>query len=185
MRVFIAARTLGEASSWRLTNLQMQKILYVAHMLHMGRTGSRLIDELFEAWEFGPVLPSLYRFAKSNKNGFINPFSHVETFVEGSLERCAVEDALALTRHLSASELIRLTHRAGGAWDRLYEPGLMSISIPDHEILTEFHSHMIASQDAVSWAEKMADEIEAAPSRYLDSERKRAFRARVLSGCLQ
>ena len=51
-----------EASGWRVTNLQLQKILYIAHMVYAGKNnGKRLIaDDDFEAWDYGPVLSGLY-----------------------------------------------------------------------------------------------------------------------------
>jgi uncharacterized phage-associated protein len=59
--VFDAARTLGYYSDWKLSNLQMQKILYLAHMVYMDKnSGEPLVDEDFQAWDYGPVLPSLY-----------------------------------------------------------------------------------------------------------------------------
>lgn len=33
----------------------------------------------------------------------------------------------------------------------------------------------------MAWAEQMAAEVEASPSRYLDDEREQAFRAHLLS----
>jgi uncharacterized phage-associated protein len=43
-------------------NLQLQKILYLAQMIYMGHTaGGRLADGSFEAWDYGPVEPSVYR----------------------------------------------------------------------------------------------------------------------------
>ena len=64
-----AARVLCEKSGWKLTNLQLQKMLYIAHMTYMGeRDGEPLISGMFppfEAWEFGPVSPTAYRHVKT------------------------------------------------------------------------------------------------------------------------
>jgi uncharacterized phage-associated protein len=60
-----AARHVCKMSAWPLTNLKLQKIPYLAHMVFVGRTDGRLlIDEPFEAWDFGPVLPRLYHRVK-------------------------------------------------------------------------------------------------------------------------
>lgn len=184
MSVLIAARTLGELSGWRLTNLEMHKMLYVAHMLHLGRTGMLLVDEDFEAWDYGPVLPSLYKAVKNHKHMPIPAFNHVHAFEPGSPERVSIEEAYALTRHLRPGELIRLTHRDGGAWDANYDGVRRSAKISTADILAEFECYMLPSDDAVGWAEQMADQVAATPSRYLCGERKRAFRARVLPGHL-
>src|SRR5262245_37828410 len=64
---FSAARRICEIGRWSVTNLQLQKILYMAHMVHLGRPNTRalpLINDAFEAWDFGPVQPRLYHKVK-------------------------------------------------------------------------------------------------------------------------
>ena len=42
-----------------INNLQLQKILYYAQKEFL-RVSSALFDDEFEAWQFGPVIPSAY-----------------------------------------------------------------------------------------------------------------------------
>ena len=42
-----------------VTNLQLQKKLYVANMLLRGEHKTRLVHGHFEAWNYGPVHPAL------------------------------------------------------------------------------------------------------------------------------
>src|SRR3569623_1823287 len=61
-RLDSVARFICEAGDWNVTNLQLQKIMYLAQMLYMGEhAGERLVDTYFEAWDYGPVSPPLYR----------------------------------------------------------------------------------------------------------------------------
>mgnify|MGYP006283548483 CR=1 FL=1 len=63
--VLSAAKRLAARSGWTLSNLELQKILYLAHMVHLGRTdGAPLVHGLFEAWDYGPVHPDLYHRVK-------------------------------------------------------------------------------------------------------------------------
>jgi hypothetical protein len=65
-----AARYACRMSGWSLTNLKLQKILYIARMVFVGRTKDQLlIDEAFKAWDFGPVLPSLYHRVRLSDDG--------------------------------------------------------------------------------------------------------------------
>jgi hypothetical protein len=65
-----AARYACKMSGWSLTNLKLQKILYIARMVFVGRTKDQLlIDEAFKAWDFGPVLPSLYHRVRLSDDG--------------------------------------------------------------------------------------------------------------------
>lgn len=185
MSVIEAARTLGEVSAWRLTNAGMQKVLYVAHMLHLGRTGEPLFDDQFEAWDFGPVVPRLYQHNKPYKRSPIPAFDYCKPFEQCTSQWLAVADAYAFTKHLTAGQLISHTHRVGGAWEKHYNPGEMGCAIPNSDILSEFHDSMYPSDEAVAWAEQVARELEESPSEYLDGADEQAFRNRVFAARLQ
>lgn len=178
MSVLVAAHTLGEISAWRLSNLQMQKVLYIAHMLHLGRTATPLFPERFEAWEWGPVVPTLYRHNKAFKSAPIQPFAS-GSYQAGSTQFLAVEDAYALTRLMTPGQLISCLHKPGGAWEKHYDASGSSV-IQNSDIVDEFGKFVWPSNDAVAWAERMAEEVAARPSRYLDDSNERAFRSRVL-----
>ncbi|QZN99150.1 Panacea domain-containing protein [Chenggangzhangella methanolivorans] len=90
-----AARTLGELRDWTLSNLEIQKILYLAHMYHLGRTGQPLINEAFEAWDYGPVVPEVYGRAKGTGSAPIRPsaFSWYVPVMPGTTEFNILKDA--------------------------------------------------------------------------------------------
>ncbi len=59
----------GQKEKKPITPLKMQKLVYVAHGWHLGIESQPLIDdEYVEAWDFGPVFPSLYHEFKHFKN---------------------------------------------------------------------------------------------------------------------
>ncbi|RWO77206.1 type II toxin-antitoxin system antitoxin SocA domain-containing protein [Mesorhizobium sp.] len=64
LHVLSAAKHLAKQSGWSLSNLELQKILYLAHMFYLGRTGEPLVSGHFEAWDYGPVHPDLYHRVK-------------------------------------------------------------------------------------------------------------------------
>jgi uncharacterized phage-associated protein len=45
--------------TWRfeqeLTNLKLQKLLFLSHAIHLMETERPLVNSVFEAWKFGPV----------------------------------------------------------------------------------------------------------------------------------
>ena len=60
-----------EAGDKTLTNLKIQKLVYIAHGWHLAITGDALIQEEIEAWPFGPVIPKLYHELKRYRQGAI------------------------------------------------------------------------------------------------------------------
>jgi uncharacterized phage-associated protein len=181
MSVFRAARTLGVASGWSLSNLAMQKTLYVAQSTHAAQTGSPLFAENFEAWDYGPVVPALYHAAKSFRKSAVADIFSAAPFAIGSTEYASVCEAWEATRGMTAGQLVTLTHRPGGAWDTCYEENRRGAVIPFGLILREADPSARASEEAVAWASAVADQLEKAPSEYLDSQNERAFRARLRS----
>src|SRR6185369_6756877 len=41
--------------------MKVQKLIYYAHGWHLALTGKPLLDRSVEAWQYGPVLPDVYR----------------------------------------------------------------------------------------------------------------------------
>ena len=58
--VFAVAKKFCEARSWQISNLTLQKMLYIAQVIYLGTFDSRLFKAEFEAWDYGPVIPEVY-----------------------------------------------------------------------------------------------------------------------------
>ena len=134
-----AAKEFCELSNWTLTNLKLQKMLYIAHRVHLGRYEQPLINEEFEAWDYGPVLPSLYHDAKMFGNKPIkNIFFNVENANEGQ-ELSLLKETYENLKTKSAASLVEQTHDTISAWSEFYTPGRRGIIIPDCSIQNEYH----------------------------------------------
>src|ERR1700678_4090164 len=55
---------LARDSNRPLSPMKVQKLVYFAHGWFLAFTGKPLINEPIEAWQFGPVIPSLYHSLK-------------------------------------------------------------------------------------------------------------------------
>lgn len=123
----------------------MQKILYLAHMFHLGldeNDPKPLIDEEFEAWEFGPVSATLYHHVKSfgYRNIPKSAFIWVKDIIPGDSEYLMLEEVYEKVRDKTALELVRITHWDRGAWATVHVDGVRHIRIPDAKILDELHA---------------------------------------------
>jgi len=140
-----AARTVCELRNWSITNLELQKILYIAQMAHLGDTESPLVDEAFQAWDFGPVLPRVYSRASAFGNGAVrNVFNWERPVEQNTSEYATLQQAAKATEGLSAGKLVSITHWEKGAWAKCYKPGVRGIVIPNALILDEFNARQAA-----------------------------------------
>ncbi|MFP4097405.1 MAG: Panacea domain-containing protein [Alphaproteobacteria bacterium] len=134
-----AAKKICELGDWQVTNLQLQKILYLAHMVFLGNNnGKPLIGSSFEAWDYGPVVPELYHDAKKYGSKPIRMGFHSLQNISGTPEEAEIERACSSLLAKSASRLVDFTHRPGGAWDKNYVPGARGVIIPNQDILDEY-----------------------------------------------
>src|SRR4051794_9267350 len=62
---------LAAAKGEKLSPMKLQKLLYYACGWYAGYTGQPLIDEAIEAWDYGPVIPSIYHEFKRFGSGSI------------------------------------------------------------------------------------------------------------------
>ncbi len=137
---FAAARRVCELGKWStVTNLALQKILYLSHMIYMGRTrGQRLIDAQFQAWDYGPVEPNLYQKVMVFGDRPIQDIFFSAPYIPISPEREVLDEACAHLLHKRPGELVAMTHWEPGAWAKNYRPGVMGIVIPDRDIVAEY-----------------------------------------------
>ena len=56
---------LGQENKRNFTNMQLQKLVYIAGGFHMTLLKSDLYYEDTEAWRYGPVIPELYDSLKN------------------------------------------------------------------------------------------------------------------------
>ena len=133
-----AAKKMGERSGWSLSNLEMQKLLYLSHMIHLGTKDKPLVGGHFEAWDLGPVHPVLYHKAKVfGARPVHNIFRSVPDPQDGT-ECATLNGTMGELSRLTGPQLVSITHWEDGAWARNYVPGERGIVIPDSDIKDEY-----------------------------------------------
>lgn len=133
-----AAGHLAKISGWKLSNLQMQKILYLADMNFVGQHGARLVDEDFEAWDYGPVIPSLYHECKAFGSKRVPDIFWGAEIISGTPEAEMIERAWQRLKALNPGRLVENTHWAGGAWAKRYVAGNRGIKILTSDMVDEY-----------------------------------------------
>lgn len=137
--VISAAKHIAKRSGWALSNLELQKILYIAHMFHLGRTnGQPLVYGSFESWDYGPVHPDLYHKVKVFGSDPVQNVFHDTQDIENCPERDILDEAFDNFGNAGHGKLVSATHRFGGAWDLNYMRGAKHCLIPNEDILNEY-----------------------------------------------
>jgi uncharacterized phage-associated protein len=138
-----AARRICQNGNWQVTNLALQKILYVAHMFFLGRTNGRgLVNARFEAWDYGPVQPDIYRKVAMFGDRPIRDVFYGRNVPVGAAETTTLDEVSSSLIQKSPGELVAITHWKNGAWAKNYRPNARGIIIPDSDILDEYRARL-------------------------------------------
>ncbi len=133
-----------EQGNWKVSNLQLQKILYMAQMFYMGRHGGvPLTNATFQAWDYGPVEPSVYKKVRMFGSAPIQDvFYEARPFKEGDERRADLKEVCDALIPMRAGALVDVTHWSGGAWAKNYVPGIRGIEIPNADIAAEYTARL-------------------------------------------
>ena len=142
--VFAAAKRICERSGWSLSNLGLQKLLYIIHMSYLGNHDEPLIRGHFEAWDYGPVQPDLYHKAKIFGSSPVGNIFHSDEELGDCAEASMIDDAVAQLSNATPGRLVAITHWEGGAWHKNYVHGGRGSVIPNEDILQEYRDRQSA-----------------------------------------
>ncbi|MBJ7417938.1 MAG: SocA family protein [Niveispirillum sp.] len=127
---------LARSASQDITHMQLQKLVYLAHGWNMAINKQPLIEDEFEAWEFGPVIRRLYdalkRWGKhpvgqmirwGDDTGFADDDDGVANDVVSPEERAVIDKVWKTYGKLQAFQLSALTHEPDTPWYAKYQQG--------------------------------------------------------------
>ena len=123
----VAYRTLDVANAFvsagvpDLTPMKLQKLMYFAHGWCLALSGVPLIDDKFEAWDYGPVLPDVYHAFKHFRG---NPVTQISPRGAADLPAEAkplITKILKQYGHLSGLTLSDMTHKEHSPWAQTRE----------------------------------------------------------------
>ena len=93
-----------------ISNMKLQKLLYFAQGHALAVLGKALFNEDFEAWEHGPVLPSIYRKYKIFGAEKITPPETIDLRKFSKAEKTLLEQVWQVYGGYSAWGLRNLSH---------------------------------------------------------------------------
>lgn len=110
-----------------LTHLKLQKLVYFAHGIYYATYDKPLINASIEAWQYGPVIPVLYRRLRHLGNNPIResiPLESTDFIMDGKIEldskiRQFLESIWDSMKNYSATDLSTASHKEGSPWHEM------------------------------------------------------------------
>ena len=135
--IFLASQENQEKEREGITNLKLQKILYFSQAYYLAKLDKPLFAEKLEAWEYGPVVPEIYRKLKR--------YGSKPIIEEEDKSNLAEEDKEILKKvwdtfgGYSASRLVDVVH-AHAPWK---EANVSTDRVISHKAIKDYYSPLL------------------------------------------
>jgi uncharacterized phage-associated protein len=128
----------ARADGRALTQMQLQKLVYIAHGWNLAINGQPLTCDSPEAWEYGPVYKELRRALRHYGRDVVTKDIKYDDYIPGVFEDDPEQDAEAALSQderavidrvyrdygkFHAFQLSALTHKRGTPWTTVYDEG--------------------------------------------------------------
>lgn len=114
--------SLAKESGQTVTNMKLQKLVYIAHGYSLALLGEPLIYNDVHAFQYGPVYPKLYKKLAKHGAGLVTEAVSAEDSVDPASKEYgvirAVWDSYGM---MTAGKLSNLTHMEGTPWSQMWE----------------------------------------------------------------
>jgi len=122
-------------SNVELTPMKLVKLVYIAHGWHLALNDTELFSEDVQAWQYGPVVPTVYYNFRHFGSGIITSKAEIQDVVysDGGLRfkthQPQIQDASVIPlldrvwqvySKYTGAQLSTLTHQKGTPWDITY-----------------------------------------------------------------
>ena len=133
-----------------VTQMKLQKLVYFAQGVHLAKYHTPLINETFQAWLYGPVIPEIYHNFKlygSRPITDTDEFTPSATYTPPGKLSAEALDTIDYTwgvlSDFSAMSLSYWTHRDDGPWAKVYVPDVKDTPISNTDIKQYFEKLLI------------------------------------------
>lgn len=120
-----------------MTPMKVLKLTYIAYGWYWALYNSQLFNEPIQAWQYGPVIPSVYRAFKEYGNGRITEqFFSGETISDPQLLKF-LNKIWEVYKVYSGWQLSSITHQPNTPWSLTWT-GIPNTVIPDEIIQNHY-----------------------------------------------
>lgn len=132
-----------------LTPMKLIKLVYIAHGWYLALAGKPLLGESIEAWQYGPMIKSLYRAFKCYGNKPLPLSAATDAVIDDNEHedvRRLLDKIWERYSRLTAAQLSTITHQPDTPWSQVYDPYQRGTLIPDHLIRKHYQDKIDASR---------------------------------------
>ena len=136
-----------------VTPLQMQKLVYLCQGWALGFGKGPLFTDAVEAWQYGPVVRSVYHALKRYSRSPIRERISQAADDLSEDEEHVIRVVWRTFREYDGMKLSRMTHASGGPWEQACRGNPRSQIIPVHVIRTYYEglvAELLAERDSQS-----------------------------------
>ncbi|MDD4358754.1 MAG: DUF4065 domain-containing protein [Candidatus Pacebacteria bacterium] len=127
-----------------ITHLKLQKILYFAQCAYLSLYNKPLFDDEIKAWQYGPVISSIYDKYKVQENKILQKDKN---FNENTLDediKDFLDDIWNYFSKFSTTELVNITHMHA-PWKNAYTGD--KDSVIENEVLRQYYKGIFKLED--------------------------------------
>ena len=151
----IANSVLEEAArqAKALTIMQLLKLVYIAHGWSLALLNAPLVNEEPEAWQHGPVFPSIYReFRRFGSQPIVGsatgPFGSTPHADLSDPQSSVIRSVVQSYGDLHAFALSRITHEADTPWFKTYQGEIGASGDIPNAIIAEHYKKLAHERTA-------------------------------------
>ncbi|WP_439461859.1 Panacea domain-containing protein [Serratia quinivorans] len=124
----------------RLTHMQLQKLLYIAHGVSLACNDKPLLSEPVCAWKYGPVIPVVYDNLKAFRSGAVDGSFNVHDHPLDPNSKALVKSIYDTYGKLSGIQLSEFTHRPNTPWSKTWAANEKIIS---NELIKDYYKRLM------------------------------------------
>lgn len=128
-----------------ITPLQLIKLVYIAHGWSLVHMPDALVTEPAQAWQYGPVVPSLYQAVKGYRSDpIVNLLPDADPQDLSAEARALIASVYKTYSRYSGTQLSNLTHQPGTPWSVTWE-NFGQNSVIRNELIRDHYQQLAAA----------------------------------------
>lgn len=133
---------LAQLQDKQLTNMQLQKLVFIAQGYFLAIHGIPLHFHNTHAWQWGPVIPKLYKSLQKYGSDFVTEtLETIDKIEPETKEADIIKAVLDNYGHYSGGQLSALTHRPNTPWSKTWEKD--KFSIIDNDLIEKHYKELL------------------------------------------